>query len=81
MRSIEPGIHFSVHCCEPWIPGLRLQRKIASLFCRYGASRNDGNGISLANDGAIYLTRGGFFPSSAAIAEISGFMKKASLAG
>ena len=27
---------------EEWIPGLRLPRKIASLFCRNGASRNDG---------------------------------------
>ena len=26
---------------EKWIPGLRLPRKIASLFCRDGASRND----------------------------------------
>jgi hypothetical protein len=28
-------------CWEKWIPGLRLPRKIAWLFCRDGASRND----------------------------------------
>ncbi len=27
---------------EEWIPGLRLPRKVASLFCRNGAPRNDG---------------------------------------
>ena len=27
---------------EEWIPGLRLPRKVASLFCRNGALRNDG---------------------------------------
>jgi hypothetical protein len=30
---------------------------------------------------AMTVARGGFFPSAAAIADISGFMKKASLAG
>jgi hypothetical protein len=35
------------------------------------------------NDGVTYRAadRGGFFPSAVAIAEISGFMKKPSLAG
>jgi hypothetical protein len=28
---------------EKWIPGLRLPRKIASLVCRDGTSRNDEN--------------------------------------
>jgi hypothetical protein len=31
---------------EEWIPGLRLPRKIASLFCRDGASRNDGESLT-----------------------------------
>src|SRR5579864_9321311 len=35
-KSIGPQ-----ECWEKWIPGLRLPRKIASLFCRDGASRND----------------------------------------
>jgi hypothetical protein len=36
------GIHLSTCVAARRIPGLRLQRKIASLFCRGGASRNDG---------------------------------------
>jgi hypothetical protein len=35
-ESISPG-----NIAVQWIPGLRLPRKIASLFCRDGASRND----------------------------------------
>ena len=38
--------------------------------------------IGVRNDDVTYLARGGFFFANAvAIAEISGFMKKASLAG
>ena len=35
------GIHSSRCSAARWVPGQRLPRKIASLFCRDGASRND----------------------------------------
>ena len=41
VQAGEPGIHRAEKYSERWLPGLRLQRKIASLFCRDGASRND----------------------------------------
>ena len=38
----ESGIPLCRVMVAKWIPGLRLPRKIASLFYRDGASRNDG---------------------------------------
>jgi hypothetical protein len=38
-QRANPRIHGVWTMPEKWIPGLRLPRKIASLFCRDGASR------------------------------------------
>jgi hypothetical protein len=47
------GIHLSRRLVAKWIPGPRLPRKIASLFCRDGASRNNDSPLILRDAACV----------------------------
>ena len=80
--SLEDGIKlaYQAYLSEP----SRRPSKSLVIARRSAASSPAANWIRTScarNDSLVRAARGGVLPSAAAIAEISGFMKKASLAG